>query len=280
MNRGASALVIGSTTMLARRPGVQLRVKLLDVAKQAQLAAYTETVPAEQLRAAAHRIADMIYEKLTGDVGVFSTRIAYVVKQGKKFSLQVADADGYNSQPVIEYTEPIISPAWSPDGTRLAYVSFENKKPVVYVQTLATRARKAAANFRGSNSAPAWSPDGKKLAVVLSLMGGSQIFLVNCGWQWRVAKNQSEFGNRYGAKFFSRRPLYHFYLGSRRQPADLSYGGNRKPIHDQRSASLLKEVIMSVPITVRMAKASPSSIGMETGSMLPHRISPRARSNY
>jgi TolB protein len=178
MNRGASALVIGSTTML---PGgqVSLRVKLLDVAKQVQVAAYTETVPSEQLRAAAHRIADMIYEKLTGDVGVFSTRIAYVVKQGKKFSLQVADADGYNSQPVIEYTEPIISPAWSPDGTRLAYVSFENKKPVVYVQTLATRARKAAANFRGSNSAPAWSPDGKKLAVVLSLMGGSQIFLVN-----------------------------------------------------------------------------------------------------
>ena len=178
MNRGAGALVIGSTTML---PGgqVALRVKLLDVAKQTQVAAYTETVPAEQLRAAAHRIADMIYEKLTGDVGVFSTRIAYVVKQGKKYSLQVADADGFNSQPVIEYTEPIISPAWSPDGTRLAYVSFENKKPVVYVQTLATRGRKAVANFRGSNSAPAWSPDGKKLAVVLSLMGGSQIFLIN-----------------------------------------------------------------------------------------------------
>jgi TolB protein len=177
-SRGASALAIGRATSL---PGgqVALRVMLLDVAKQSQLAVYTETVPAEQLRAAAHRIADMIYEKLTGDVGVFSTRISYVVKQGKKYSLQVADADGFNAQPVVEYTEPIISPAWSPDGTRLAYVSFENKKPVVYVQTLATRARKAVANYRGSNSAPAWSPDGKKLAVVLSLMGGSQIFLVD-----------------------------------------------------------------------------------------------------
>ncbi|WP_090883319.1 Tol-Pal system beta propeller repeat protein TolB [Nitrosovibrio sp. Nv6] len=178
INRGAGALVIGSTTAL---PGgqVAVRVRLLDVAKQAELAVYTETVPAEQLRAAAHRIADLVYEKLTGDRGVFSTRIAYVVKQGKKYSLQVADADGFNAQPVIEYTEPIISPTWSPDGKQLAYVSFENKKPVVYVQTLATRARKAVANFRGSNSAPAWSPDGKKLAVVLSLMGGSQIFLIN-----------------------------------------------------------------------------------------------------
>ncbi|MDQ3185209.1 MAG: Tol-Pal system beta propeller repeat protein TolB [Pseudomonadota bacterium] len=178
ISRGAGALVIGSTITL---PGghVAVRIALLDVAKQVQLASYSETVPAGQLRAAAHRIADLIYEKLTGDVGVFSTRIAYVVKEGKKYALQVADADGFNAQSVIEYTEPIISPAWSPDGTRLAYVSFENKKPVVYVQTLATRTRKAVANFKGSNSAPAWSPDGKKLAVVLSLMGGSQIFLIN-----------------------------------------------------------------------------------------------------
>src|SRR5690349_17904161 len=178
INRGASALAIG-TAIPVSGGQISIRVRLLDVARQAELGSYVETVAPEQLRAAAHRIADMIYEKLTGDVGVFSTRIAYVIKQGKKYSLQVADADGFNAQPVIEYTEPIISPAWSPDGTRLAYVSFENKKPVVYVQTLATRTRKAVANFRGSNSAPAWSPDGRKLAVVLSVMGGSQIFLVN-----------------------------------------------------------------------------------------------------
>lgn len=104
------------------------------MSQKSQLTGLAITVPTAQLRMAAHRIADVIYEALTGDVGVFSTRIAYVLKRGNKYALQVADADGYNAQSIIEYTEPIISPAWSPDGSQLAYVSFENKKPIVYVQ--------------------------------------------------------------------------------------------------------------------------------------------------
>ncbi len=177
-SRGASAMVIGSTRLL-QDGRVDVRFRLMDVAKMSQITGFTGVVPADQLRAAAHRIADIIYEALTGDMGVFSTRIAFVVKEGSKYALQIADSDGYNAQSVIEYTEPIISPAWSPDGSKIAYVSFENKKPVIYVQTLATRERKAVANFKGSNSAPAWSPNGDKLAVVLTLHGGSQIFLIN-----------------------------------------------------------------------------------------------------
>ncbi|HBZ30482.1 MAG TPA: Tol-Pal system protein TolB [Nitrosomonas nitrosa] len=177
-NQGASALVIGNTTVLPDGR-VDVRFRLMDVAKRTQLVGFAGTVSVEQLRAVAHRIADIVYETLTGDIGVFSTRIAFVLKQGNKYALQVADSDGFNAQSVIEYTEPIISPAWSPDGSKLAYVSFENKKPVVYVQTLSTRERKAVANFKGSNSAPAWSPDGSKLAVVLTMHGGSQIFLMN-----------------------------------------------------------------------------------------------------
>jgi TolB protein len=176
--RGANALVIGTTRILPNGQ-IEVRYRLMDVARQEILISDMETVPVKQLRAVAHRMADSIYEKLTGDVGVFSTRIAYVAKRGKKYALQVADADGFNARTAIEYTQPIISIAWSPDGTKIAYVSFENKKPVIHVQTLATGARKAVAKFRGSNSAPAWSPDGKKLAVVLSKKGGSQIFLIN-----------------------------------------------------------------------------------------------------
>ncbi len=176
-NRNADALVIGSVVRLADGR-FEARFRLLDVPKQTQIGGVAFTLSAQQARATAHRIADVVYEKLTGDRGVFSTRIAYVVKQGSRYELQIADADGVGAQTALASREPIMSPAWSPDGTRLAYVSFENKKPVVYVHSLVSGQRQVVANFKGSNSAPAWSTDGKQLAVVLSKDGGSQIYLI------------------------------------------------------------------------------------------------------
>jgi len=177
-SRLADALVVGS---VASRPDgrFEVRFRLYDVVKQTNMGGIAYTMAKNQVRATAHRIADFVYEKLTGDKGVFSTRIAYVVKRGNRYELQIADADGAGEETALASFEPIISPAWSPDGRRLAYVSFENKKPVVYVHSLLDGKRSVAANFRGSNSAPAWSPDGKTLAVTLSREGGSQIFLVN-----------------------------------------------------------------------------------------------------
>jgi TolB protein len=176
--RGADAVVIGSVAPLPDGR-FEIRFRLMDVAKQTQLAGYAYTASAAQLRHTAHKIADVIYQTLTGDKGVFATRIIYVVKQAKRYELQVADADGHGAQTVLASNEPIISPAWSPDGNQVAYVSFEQKKPVVYVQSLLTGQRRPVANFWGSNSAPAWSPDGRRLAVVLTKDGGSQIFLIN-----------------------------------------------------------------------------------------------------
>ena len=176
--RGAEAIVIGTVSPLSN-DRYDVRFRLMDIAKQQQLAGFAYTATGAQLRLTAHKIADVIYEKLTGDKGVFSTRIAYIVKTGKRYELQVADADGYGAQAVRWSSEPIISPTWSPDGTRLAYVSFENKKPIVYVQSLITGQNRAIANFWGSNSAPAWSPDGRTLAVVLTKDGPSQIYFMN-----------------------------------------------------------------------------------------------------
>ena len=176
--RGADALAAGS---LARGANgrMEARFRLYDTQKQAALGGAVYVTGNDQLRAAGHRIADYIYEKLTGEKGVFSTRIAYVVKSGAQFRLQIADADGQGAATALTSNEPIISPVWSPDGSRLAYVSFEKKKPVIYVHSLASGQRQVVANFKGSNSAPAWSPDGRKLAVVLSKDGNSQIYSVN-----------------------------------------------------------------------------------------------------
>jgi TolB protein len=176
-SRSAEALVIGKVE--AQGDGrLEVRFRLFDVQKSAQLASFSYVVAPQQLRATAHRIADVIYEKLTGDKGVFSTKITYVVKRGGRHELQVADADGFNPQSVLASKEPIISPSWSPDGSSIAYVSFDQKKPVVVVQNLAQGTTRVVANFRGNNSAPAWSPDGRSLAVALSKDGLTQIYRI------------------------------------------------------------------------------------------------------
>jgi len=175
--RGAEALAIG-TVETQPNGRIEARFRLLDAVKETELAGQAVSASENQIRAIGHRIADLIYEKLTGDKGVFSTRIVYVNRQGKKFSLVVADSDGHNEQAVLTQNEPIMSPAWSPDGSHLAYVSFETGHAAVYVQSLYTNQRAVLANYPGSNSAPAWSPDGKQLAVVLTRDGSSQIYLV------------------------------------------------------------------------------------------------------
>jgi TolB protein len=176
--RQADAVAIGGVTQ-AGTGRFEVWFRLFDVIKQEQIAGIAFTASAPQLRATAHRIADAIYEKLTGDRGVFSTRIAYVVKHGNRFELQVSDADGFGATAVLISNEPVLSPVWSPDGSRIAYVSLQNKKPVVYIQRLDANRQMTLANFRGSNSAPAWTPDGQRLAVVLTRDGGSQLYMIN-----------------------------------------------------------------------------------------------------
>jgi TolB protein len=176
---GADMVVGGSLTRLADGH-YELRIKLWDVVRGKEVGAMAEKYAPASLRHGAHRVADYLYEKLTGEKGVFSTRIAYVRRSGKLHTLMVADADGENAQIAINPSAaPIISPTWSPNGRELAFVSFlEKQKAVVYAQDIVTGVVREIANFKGSNSAPAWAPDGRSLAVALSRDGNTQIYIV------------------------------------------------------------------------------------------------------
>ena len=173
--KGADSLVTGSIARLADGR-FDVRFRLWDLVKGQDLGGQSYAVSQADLRLSAHRISDFVYEKLTGEKGAFSTSIAYVTKASQRYVLWVADADGENAQSAFTSPEPIISPAWSPNGTQLAYVSFESRKPVIYAHDIVTGKRRLLANFKGSNSAPTWAPDGRSLVVTLSRDGGSQLF--------------------------------------------------------------------------------------------------------
>lgn len=177
----AEALVIGKV----RQTGsdrYQVEYRLYDVFKKQQLAGYRYNVSGKLLRLAAHQISDVIYAKLMGEAGAFTTRIAYVTKversKGRReYKLQIADSDGYGPITVVNSVEPLMSPTWSPDGSKIAYVSFEGKRSMVYMQDVASGKRELIAQYRGINSAPAWSPDGRKIAMTLSKDGNAEIYV-------------------------------------------------------------------------------------------------------
>ena len=177
-SRGADALAVGSVT--EKSPGqYEIRYRLYDIRKGESLNGLIVSASADNLRLAAHRISDDIIFKLLGEKGVFSTRLSYVIKEGKRFRLVISDADGQNIRNALNSSEPIISAAWSPDGQKIAYVSFEDRKPIVYVHELASGRRIVLSNAKGNNSAPSWAPDGKSLAISLSKDGNTQIYRVN-----------------------------------------------------------------------------------------------------
>lgn len=180
---GAENLVVGR---LRRVEQGRFRVdfQLFDALGGGQLTGYSIEAGPAGLRRVAHQISDIIYEELTGRRGAFNTHIAYVTAIDgddgqRRFRLAVADADGYNEQVVLKSKQPILSPAWSPDGERLAYVSFEAGRPQIFVQNVATGKRRRVADFSGINGAPAWAPDGRRLAVVTSRDGNAEVYVLD-----------------------------------------------------------------------------------------------------
>lgn len=186
-NLGTDNVVIGQVKALGSDQ-YQITFQLLDMysteAGSPSVLTQTYKVSGKELRAVAHHISDLVYEKITGVRGIFSTRIAYVVVQGdkpgkKRYVLEVSDQDGFNPRPLLNSPQPVMSPSWSPDGKKIAYVSFENRHASIYIHDVITGKRELMSEFRGINGAPAWSPDGSKLALVLSRQSSPNIFVMD-----------------------------------------------------------------------------------------------------
>ncbi|ROR29795.1 Tol-Pal system beta propeller repeat protein TolB [Inmirania thermothiophila] len=179
----AGSLLIGRLRAMGP-DAYTVQFQLFDVFRGEQLLGFSIPARGDTLRRTAHRIADLVYERLTGERGAFDTRIAYVVALPEaagplRYELKVADSDGFDARTVLRSPEPLLSPAWSPDGERLAYVSFEGGRPAIYVQEIATGERARLASFAGINGAPAWSPDGRRMAMALSKDGNLEIYVMD-----------------------------------------------------------------------------------------------------
>jgi TolB protein len=173
---GVEAVVVGSVRQTDDNV-YDIQFELFDVFGRRQLVGYRMPASRGTMRIAAHRAADMIYEKLTGIKGVFGTKVAYVTaqQQGQQrlYSLIVSDQDGENEHTIMESNDPIMSPAWSPDSRQLAYVSFEGNRSSIFVQTLRTGNRFKVSSKPGINGAPSFSPNGRDLVVTLGGVDGN-----------------------------------------------------------------------------------------------------------
>ncbi|MEX0707933.1 MAG: Tol-Pal system beta propeller repeat protein TolB [Woeseia sp.] len=173
---GVEAVVVGRVEQTGEN-AYSLQFQLFDVFRREQLVGYRMPASRGTMRDAAHRLADMIYEELTGIAGVFATKVTYVTATGnganRLYSLVIADADGENERVIMESRDPIMSPSWSHDSRRIAYVSFEENMSSVFVQTLRTGNRVRVSNRPGINGSPAFSPDGRKLVLTLGGVDGN-----------------------------------------------------------------------------------------------------------
>lgn len=162
---------------------VKMEARLFDVVGAKMLMGKVYEGDARDWRAMIHRLADEIIFALTGERGVFDTKIAFVQVNGKTKEIYVADFDGGNPVQVTRDNNLDLSPAWSPDGSRLAYVSFKEGNSRIFSVSLTDGSSRLICGYKGLNISPAWRPGSGELAVTLSKDGNPDIYLVSSSGQ-------------------------------------------------------------------------------------------------
>ncbi|MGO1750175.1 MAG: Tol-Pal system beta propeller repeat protein TolB [Marinobacter sp.] len=246
---GQRYVLVGELTRNGDR--VEARYELFDVNREERILGETAAAPASNIRSLAHHVSDKVYEAITGVPGAFSTKLAYVTldrANGEaRYRLQVSDIDGKRAKIRLESKEPIMSPAWSPDGKKLAYVSFESGKPAIFVHELRTGQRTKVADFRGLNSAPTWSADGQSLLMTLSKDGNAEIYKMNLQTQkvtkltshWAIDTEAAWDSSGEGVFFTSDRsggPQIYYMAQPGAEPRRITFGSryNARPRPDSK----------------------------------------------
>ena len=177
---GTDYLVIGDINKSVTESDIEVSFLIFDVIRERIVHKGTVLGPIDSIRRVGHKVSDVIYEKVQGIPGIFSTQIAYIDKPSKldqNYNLMISDIDGYESISLFSSPQPLMSPSWSPDKKNIAYVSFEEGTSRIFIQKLSNADRIGLKLEEGINSSPNWSPNGDKLSAVLSKTGNPDIFI-------------------------------------------------------------------------------------------------------
>ncbi|MFV9876096.1 MAG: Tol-Pal system beta propeller repeat protein TolB [Rickettsiales endosymbiont of Dermacentor nuttalli] len=178
----AASLVVGDVK-ISSEGSIKVEFKLWDTYSEIQIAGKSYSLNENLWRRVAHKIADEIYQRLTGDTGYFDTRIAYISETGPGLKrikrLAIMDQDGANNEFLTKGNYLVLTPRFSPSGQQLLYLSYENRNPNVYLMDIRSKRSILLGKFLGMTLAPRFSPDGKKIVMSVSYNGNTDIYLLD-----------------------------------------------------------------------------------------------------
>ena len=174
---GADLLVKGIYKMEGTR--LLLTLRLFDLQKGRQLLGKEYDTTPRDYKKAIHRFADEILFLLTGEHGLFQTKIAFISTTTGKKEIGSSDFDGTNFHRLTQFNSITLTPRWSPRGNEIAFTSYKDGLPAVYLLQLPGLQTTKISARPGVNITPAWFPDGESLAVALNNKGSSEILQLN-----------------------------------------------------------------------------------------------------